>query len=316
MKKTISYLLPFIIGLGLLYFVFNKIDFIEVWEVFLQADYRLVVLALIFSFLSHVLRGARWIPLLKPLGKTPSLYNTTIAVLLGYVTNLVFPRAGEVARVVSLQKSENIDFEKSLGTVVAERVIDLLVLFILVAINLVLEYDRLITFVQDFNINLSAWIPGFVIFAALLSFLAYRFRTSIFKIPLFVKLKPFLTGLWNGLLSVFKLEKPWIFIAQSFGIWILYFIVTMLLCYAVDIGHLLSPLAIFTVFVMGTIGMAIPTTGGIGSYHLLVGKIVLLYGLTTAQGVALATFLHTLNGILFVLLFGVIALFMGLFKKV
>lgn len=315
MKKTISYLLPLVIGIGLLYFVFNKIDFREVWEVFLQANYILVALALILSLLSHVLRGARWIPLLKPLGKTPSLYNTTVAVLLGYVTNLVFPRAGEVARVVSLQKSEDIDFEKSLGTVVAERVIDLGVLLVLVVINLVLEYDRIIAFVQDFNINFGVWMLGLFLLFALLFLLAYKYRVSIFEIPLLAKFKPFLIGLWDGLLSVFKLEKPWMFIAQSFGIWILYFLVTMLLCYAIDIGQLLSPLAIFTVFVMGTIGMAIPTTGGIGSYHLLVGKILLLYGLTTQQGVVLAIFLHTLNGILFVLLFGVIALLMGLLKR-
>jgi hypothetical protein len=89
----------------------------------------------------------------------------------------------------------------------------------------------------------------------------------------------------------------------------------MILCYAVDIGSGLSAVAVLTILVMGTVGMAVPTLGGIGSYHLLVGKIVTLYGLSQQDGISLATFLHTMNGILFVLIFGVIALVLNTLTK-
>lgn len=317
LKKALSYFIPLVLGGGLLYFVFNEIDLKQTWEDFKGANYLLVFFAGVLALLSHILRAARWNLMLKPMGFSPSLYNSSLAVLIGYITNLIFPRAGEVARAVTLQKSENVAFDKSFGAVIAERLVDVLVLLVLMLINLALEYDRIAVLFQDLFPEFSVgWILPTVIVLGLVGlFLLLKFKDELFRLPVLKKFKTFFEGLKEGFVSVLNLEKPRVFVLQSFGIWLLYYFSSMLLCYSVDIGSSLSPLAILTVLVMGTIGMAIPTMGGIGSYHLLVGKIVILYGLNNQNGISLATFLHTMNGIVFVLIFGAVALVLNTFIR-
>lgn len=317
LKKVLSYLIPLVLGLGLLNWVFNEVDLKQTLEEFKNANYVYVGLAAVLALIAHVLRAARWSYMLQPLGYNASLYNSTIAVLIGYLTNLIFPRAGEVARSVSLQKSENVPFDKSFGAVIAERLVDVLTLFILMGLNLIFEYDRIIGLVKEFFPDFQlGWLFGIVVIALVLGgFLFFKFKDRIFELPILNKFKAFFEGLKDGFVSVLNLKNPWVFIAQSFGIWVLYYLSSMLLCYSVEIGLSLSPLAILTILVMGTIGMAVPTFGGLGSYHLLVGKIVLLYGLSNQDGISLATFLHTMNGIFFVIIFGVIALLLSTFSK-
>lgn len=315
--KAVSYLIPLVLGLGLLHWVFNEIDLQQTLRDFKNANYLLVGAAGVLALLSHIFRAARWTLMLKPMGYSPSVYHATLAVLIGYLTNLIFPRAGEVARAVSLQKSENIPFDKAFGAVIAERVTDVLVLLVLVVVNLTLEHQRILQLfhelVPDFE---GAWIiPAAFLFFCLFVFLLLRFKDRLFRLPVIHRFRSFFEGLKEGFMSVLNLEKPGRFVLQSFVIWILYYVSSMLLCYSLQIGESLSPLAVLTILVMGTIGMAMPTMGGIGSYHLLVGKIVILYGLTNQDGVSLATFLHTINGILFVILFGVVALLLSTFGR-
>jgi len=315
--KIVSYLIPLVLGLGLLRWVFNEVNLQETFRDFKHANYWLVGAAGILALLSHILRAARWTLMLKPMGYKPSVYHATLAVLTGYLTNLVFPRAGEVARAVSLQKSENVPFDKAFGAVIAERVTDVLVLLVLVVVNLVLEYDRILhlfhELVPDFQ---GGWIIAVAVLVfCFFVFLFFCFRDRIFGLPFISRFRSFFEGLKEGFVSVLNLEKPWMFVLQSFVIWVLYYVSSMLLCYSLEIGTSLSPVAVLTILVMGTIGMAMPTMGGIGSYHLLVGKIVILYGLTNQDGISLATFLHTLNGIVFVILFGVVALVLSTFSR-
>lgn len=315
--KVISYLIPLVLGLGLLRWVFNEIDLEKTFRDFKNANYLLVGAAGVLALLSHIFRAARWTLMLKPMGYTPSVYHATLAVLVGYLTNLVFPRAGEVARAVSLQKSERVPFDKAFGAVIAERVTDVLVLLLLVIVNLALEHERILhlfyELVPDFEGGRLVLIA--FLFFCFFVFLFFRFKDRIFALPFISRFRSFFEGLKEGFVSVLNLEKPGLFVLQSFVIWVLYYVSSMLLCYSLQTGGSLSPLAVLTILVMGTIGMAVPTMGGIGSYHLLVGKIVILYGLTNQEGISLATFLHTMNGILFVILFGVVALLLSTFGK-
>lgn len=312
--KVISYLIPLILGLGLLHWVFNEVDLEKTFRDFKNANYFLVGAAGALALLSHIFRAARWTLMLKPMGYTPSVYHATLAVLIGYLTNLIFPRAGEVTRAVSLQKSENVPFDKAFGAVIAERVTDVLVLLVLVVVNLALEHERILHLFHELVPDLRMVWALPVVFL-LFIFLFFYFKDRIFRLPVIFRFRSFFEGLKEGFMSVLKLEKPGMFVLQSFVIWILYYVSSMLLCYSLQIGASLSPLAVLTILVMGTIGMAMPTMGGIGSYHLLVGKIVILYGLTNQDGVSLATFLHTINGILFVILFGAIALLLSTFTQ-
>jgi len=314
LKRILKYILPIGLGSGLLYWVFKDIDLISTIQNFKDANYFYVALALFVAFAAHASRAYRWNLMLEPMGFKASLKNTTIAVLLGYITNLILPRAGELARSASLLKSESIPFEKSFGAVIAERVIDVLILGLLVLLNLALEFQRVRGLIDELigdkfknpSFLFIILIFGFVLLALL--FYSFRkYKTKLLNYTMINKIWRIFEGLLSGFGSVLKLKNPWLFVFHTLLIWSLYFLSTFLLCKSVPIGDNLSFLSVLTILVMGSIGMAAPTLGGIGSYHFLVGKIVVLYGLNAEEGINLATFLHTMHGIVFVVILGFLA---------
>lgn len=318
-KKVLQYLISLAVAGGLLWFVFKDIDLSALWAKIKQADYTWVALSGVLALVAHWSRAYRWALMLQPLGYNPSVFRTTIAVLVGYLANLVFPRAGEFARCGTLKNLEDIPFEKSFGAVVAERIADVLVLLVLILLNLVLEFDRLSTFFFNFFGNkFKNPILLFGIGAALiiLAFMAYmtfkRNKDKISQLPLYQKVSKVIEGLASGFLSVRNLKNPMVFVFHTVFIWVIYYITTYVLCFALPETANLSPLAALTIFVMGSIGMAAPTQGGIGSYHFLVGSIVVLYGLSEQDGITLATFLHAMQGLFFVVIFGVVAFLLSL----
>jgi uncharacterized protein (TIRG00374 family) len=313
LKKTLKILLPILIAGGLLFFVLEGVDFSKTLDSFKNANYFWVFVAALIAFVSHWLRAVRWRLMLVPMGYNVGIGNATAAVLIGYLTNLAFPRAGELARAVSLQNSESVPFEKSFGAVIAERVIDLLMLLLLVFFNIALEYKRLESLIQEWlggaipvkKLVLLATVAVVLVVSFIMVFINYR--EKILKISIFNKIYQFISGLGEGLMSIFKIKNASLFFVYTFLIWVMYYLSTLFLAKAVPDGSGLSMIALLTILVMGAIGMAIPTQGGIGSYHLLVGKIVVLYGLSQQDGFNLATFLHTMQGIIFVLIFGAFA---------
>jgi len=316
LKKVLKYILPIGLGLALLNWVFKDIDLLKTLQSFKDANYLLVLFAALLALLAHISRAARWNIMLEPLGYKPSLKNTSVAVLIGYLTNLVFPRAGEFARSASLQKSENVPFDKSFGAVIAERIIDVLILGILVLLNLLLEFGRIKSLFLDLfgpqnPTKIIGIIAGLVLLFGFAVYFFQKKKEQFLKIGIIKKIFDFTEGLRSGLLSVLKIEKSAQFFIHTVFIWLMYYLSTYLLCKAVSLGDTLGFLSVLTILVMGSIGMAVPTVGGIGSYHLLVGKIVALYGLSNQDGITLATFLHTMTGIVFILIFGLIAFIMS-----
>ncbi|MDP5120749.1 MAG: flippase-like domain-containing protein [Spirosomaceae bacterium] len=314
MKKVLQYLISLTIAGGLLWFVFKDVDIDALFATFSKADYRWVALSGALALVAHWSRAYRWKLMLQPIGYNPSAYKTMLAVLIGYVVNLVLPRAGELARCGSLQKLEGVPFEKSFGAVVAERLVDVLILLLLIGLNLLLEFDRISGFFFELigdkfdNTALLAGIAFAGISLILLAvFLFRKYKSKIEQLAFYQKVSSVVSGLWSGFTSIRNLKNPAAFIGHTVLIWVMYYSMTYALCFALPETASLSPLAGLTILVMGTIGMAAPTIGGIGSYHFLVGKIVALYGINAQIGITLATFLHSMMGVLFVLIFGLIA---------
>ncbi len=323
---NIKNLLKFGVSLGLaallLWYVLKGIDLNILWENVKNANYFWVLIAGLMALVAHWSRAYRWKLMLQPMGYDPSAFRSTIAVLIGYVTNLVLPRAGEFARSASLQDLEKVPFEKSFGAVVAERLIDVFVLLFLIVLNLSLEFTRLKDFffdlIGDKVSNPSLLIGGLVGVTIVFGLFFLWVRKNDQKLQRFgfyAKIKKLVTGLWEGFTSVRNLKNPKAFIAHTLLIWTMYYLMTWFLCFSMPQTAELGPLAGLTMLVMGTIGMAAPTVGGIGSYHFLVGKIVALYGLNAQDGITLATFMHTMQGIIFVIIFGLTALAISFFIR-
>ncbi len=314
MKKTLQYLISLTIAGGLLWFVFKDVDINALFSTFSEADYRWVALSGALALVAHWSRAYRWKLMLQPIGYNPSTYKTMLAVLMGYAVNLVLPRAGELARCGSLQKLAGVPFEKSFGAVVAERLVDVLILLLLIGLNLLLEFDRISGFFLELigdkfdNTTLIGGIAFAGISLVLLAtLLIKKYKSKIEQLAFYQKVSSIFSGLWSGFTSIRNLKNPAAFIGHTVLIWVMYYCMTYALCFALPETASLSPLAGLTILVMGTIGMAAPTIGGIGSYHFLVGKIVALYGINAQIGITLATFLHSMMGVLFVLLFGLVA---------
>ena len=317
-KNILKYLISVILAGGLLWFTFKQshLDVAELGRKIAEADYRWVLLSALLTVVAHWSRGQRWRLLLEPVGYRISPLNATVAVLTGYLANLALPRAGEVARCGTLYRLDNVPVNVSFGTVVAERLFDVLMLALLLGATFLLEFDRLSGFFMGF---LGAKVPGatagsgssgllliigaVLIGGAVLAWLLYRrYRAALEAWPTYQKILTFANGLLAGLLSVRKLKQPGLFVFHTLLIWTLYYFMSYTLCLALPGTQNLGPLAGLTILVVGALGMTAPTPGGIGSFHLLVGQVLLLYGLTAQDGQILATFIHGVSTIMIILL--------------
>ncbi|GAB3735763.1 lysylphosphatidylglycerol synthase transmembrane domain-containing protein [Spirosoma lituiforme] len=326
-KNILKYLISLAFAGGLLWFTFKQshLDAADLWQKISGADFRWVLVSALMTIVAHWSRAERWRILLEPVVKqrTNSL-DTTASVLTGYLANLALPRAGEVARCGTLYRLSGVPVNVSFGTVVAERLFDLLMLILLLGATFILEFDRLSQFFMEF---LGGKLPkgssgsGILLLAgavlvglALLSwFLFSRYRDALGRHPLYQKIHAFAKGLLEGLLSVRKIRRPGAFVFHTLLIWTMYYLMSFCLFFAMPATANLGPLAGLTILVVGSLGMAAPTPGGIGSFHLLVGQVALLYGLTSQDGQVLATFIHGVSTIMIIIL-GIAALLVVLFR--
>lgn len=328
MKKYARYLISFLLAAGLLWFVFKDIDLKSMADRLSSADWRWLALSAFLTLLAHFFRAWRWEMLLRPLGMPVSVYSSYISLLTGYFANYILPRMGEVTRCATLYRMEEVPVNKSLGTVIADRIFDLMVLAILLVVNFLLEVDRLSAFFLDLFGNKAGegenslqWIyyllgGGFLLFAALVLYLWKNppVREKLMRIGLVSKIVDFAQGMLSGLLSVRKLDNPILFIVATVGIWGCYYFSSFVLFFCIPETSHLGVLAGLTVLVIGAVGMSAPTQGGIGAYHLLVGNVMVLYGLSQQDGITLATFIHGSQMILMIIV-GAIAFLLALIHQ-
>lgn len=307
LKSIIKYLISSLLAAGLLYWAFSKseLHWNDLLITFQQADYNWVVVSIVISLLSHLLRALRWEQLLAAMTYQPGTLRTFSAVLIGYFANFLVPRLGEVSRCGSLQKTAGIPFEESFGTVITERIVDLLSLIVLVGITFLFEWEPL-----QKSLFPTLHLPSgtLIITASILGLIAlgifWKFKDFLQKVGADSKLGKMILGWVAGIGSIRHLESPVKFIGYSAGIWFCYYVSTYTLFLAFPISENLGMSAALTVLVMGTFGMATPTQGGIGAYHSLVASAFVFYSLTYKDGFMLATFFHGTQMITLLLLGG------------
>jgi uncharacterized protein (TIRG00374 family) len=331
MKSALRYIISLGLAGGLIWFVFKDIDLADMLERFARSDWRWIAVSCLFLLMAHGFRAWRWAMLMEPLGYKPGFFNAFISVLTGYFANYIVPRMGEVTRCGTLYKLERVPVNLSFGTVVAERIFDVIILLILIGLNFILEFERLSTFFTDFfqskiSGNQGGGSGSSVILIILLAMIAvvavagiYIFKNGALKDKLMQngivqKIVSFAQGMLEGLLSIRRLSSPGMFIFSTIAIWVLYYLVSYVLFFCIPETSNLGTLAGLTLLVVGAIGMTAPTQGGIGAYHLLVGNVMILYGLSQKDGITLATFIHGAQ-MLFMLVIGALAFLIVLIKK-
>ncbi|MEN0005417.1 MAG: lysylphosphatidylglycerol synthase transmembrane domain-containing protein [Bacteroidota bacterium] len=254
----------------------------KVIEDFRQANYWWILAVLTAFTISNVSRAIRWKMLIKPLGYQPKLINAFLTTCLGYFANLGLPRIGEVVRGGTLARYENIRIEKVMGTIVVDRVVDVLSIIILTSVAFLIEFDTLWAFAQTYVSFGSLVILG--IAGALFLGLLFALRKPILATSFGQKILELAKGFWQGIQTISKLENPALFILHSVNIWFMYFLMTYLCFFAFAPTAHLSPLAGLVVFVFGAWGIVIPSPGGMGTYHFLAQTALTMYGVSGSDG--------------------------------
>ena len=288
----------------------NKADFL--WQTWERSDKGYLMLMAVIAMASHLIRAIRWQMLLVPVGSTVGLGSSFLSILIGYLVNLAIPRGGEVSRCYNLYKLENTPPEISFGTVVAERVVDIIFLLLLIGTSFIVEWDKLTTFLSSIGVSadgftISPWIViGALAFIAGIFFLFIRFRKN-------EKLKKILGGFKEGLMAVFQLKNKSLFIFYSLAIWALYFLMSYAVIKAFPETSTLGFSAVLTLFALGTIAMTVPLPGGAGSYHTIVPLgLVMLYNLPKPDAIAFVFVFHAWQTLLMIVA-GVVSLIISYF---
>jgi glycosyltransferase 2 family protein len=296
----IKFIIFFALGIIIIWLSLRNLTPAEKSEIitsFKTANYYWVIIVILLGIFSHFLRTLRWILLIEPMGYKPSIKNTFYAVMVGYFANLGLPRIGEVTRCGILTKYEKIPFNKSFGTVITERALDMIVFFMLFLLMLLTQLGTIHDYL-DRNIYpkiqgkitnpflnpLKAW--GLIGLIILFIILFLVFRRNILRLKLFGKIKNIVFGFWEGLKSLGQIRRPFLFIVYTFGIWSLYFLMLYLVFFCFPTTSELSLGAGLSALVLGSIGIMI-TPGGIGLYPSIIQETLMLYGITNTIGLAL-----------------------------
>lgn len=263
--------------------------------------------------LSNIFRALRWQMLMEPMGYQIRFSNSLLTILLGYFANLGFPRMGEVVRAGSLARYEKAPLEKVMGTLVVDRLVDVVCLGLVVGLAFLFEGQTLLNFINSNRAsgtspegsNLSM-ILLLVILVSLV--LGYIFRQKIMALTVVKKGMRVVTGFWEGLKSVLKLKKPGLFVAYSLGIWLMFYLQCYLNLKAFPPTAQLDLSAALMVFVFGTLGFVIPSPGGMGTFHALCIAALALYGINGSDAFSYANIAFFAIQIFYNIIAGVLAL--------
>jgi len=280
-KKTIFISLPIAFGVFLIWYSFSKFtpsDIQSIKTSFRTANYWWVGLSILLGILSHLSRAYRWQFLLEPLGYKPRFVNSVMAVLIAYLLNLFVPRSGEFARAATIKKYENIPFEKAIGTIFAERVADVFMLFTIIGIAFFLQTELIGSYIFNSEKESSIYPKIFIfIILPIFGYLTYLYLKKSNNI-MAIKIIEFIHGLIDGLKSIFTMKKKWKFLFHTLFIWIIYVLMFYVVTFALPETSNLPFAAIIVGFVVGGLSMAL-TNGGLGTYPVLVASALILYNI-------------------------------------
>lgn len=296
---AVRYLLPLALTILLVWYMFKKVNFSEMMQILRHGvDYWWILAAMGISVFSHIFRAMRWRIQLRALDIDAPLMALSCSVFGCYALNLVFPRLGEVWRCTYISSREKAPFTKVLGSMVADRLADTLTVASLLLLTLIVASSAINSFLTRYPIgrdlislasNPWLWVLAIICIIAVWGALRIFRHTK----PV-MKLMEMLTGLWQGFSVVASMPGRWRFLGLTLCIWGCYFFqlyvaffafpFTRELCGESSLAWGLTPCLV--AFVLSSIGMAVPSNGGLGPWNIAVMFGLAIYGISDAQGTA------------------------------
>ena len=285
-RKFLSLSIPLLIGLGIIYYQFTTLSSDELEKIkisFVKADYFYIYLSLFIALFGFWSRAYRWKFALQHLGYQTKFRNDLMTVCVSYLVNLTIPRSGEVSRAMLLKKYEDVPFDKGFGTIVAERIVDMLIFLLFVTIGFISQFETIYQYLVNNGVKFETLIwAGILVFVVFVIFVLVWIYAE-WKIIL--KLKQKLSGLIEGMQSILKMKDKWKYIFHSFFIWFSYLAMFYVTIFALPETADISFDVVVMGFIFGTLAVGF-TNGGLGAYPLAVASILSLYGISEGIGTA------------------------------
>ena len=290
---------------------FSKLPISKIIPYFKSANYFYICLGILFGILSHLSRAYRWQFMLKPLGYSVRIENSIMAVFIGYLANFGVPRSGEVLRAAVIKNYEDIPFEKGFGTIVTERIFDLVIILLICVFTLFFQFDFI------YSLLLEKFNPTKIILAfsfLLIVFIFFFFYIKKSKNKFAIKIKDFVNGLLEGITSVFKMKNKWAFIFHTLFIWFMYIMMFYVTSFSVSELNNASFASIIVAFIAASFTIA-ATNGGIFFYPAAVLSALSLFGLAEEPSYAFGWIIWT-SQTLMIIFIGIISfILLPIFNK-
>nr|WP_190810095.1 lysylphosphatidylglycerol synthase transmembrane domain-containing protein [Flagellimonas sp. S3867] len=306
LKKTLKILVPILIGLGLVFYSYSSTtpdDRARIVEAIKNANPIWVFLSIFIGVLSHISRAIRWNYLLEPMGYKPKLVNNVLIILTSYFANTLVLRSGEFLRATALNTYEDVPFEKGFGTIVTERIIDVIMLLLIITAALVVQTDVILGILEENGVGLVGSLVLLLVGVLGLFISIHLIKKSTSKFA--VRIKTFLKGLLDGVLSIFKMKRRGAFIFHTFFIWACYIAMFWVIKFTVPETTELPLGAFLVAFVAGAFAMA-TTNGGLGLFPIVVTAALSVYGVSKTSGDAYGWIMWTAQTLM-VVVFGTIS---------
>lgn len=299
LKQGIQVVISLAVAIWIFWFLYKDIELASLLEQIRSSNWFWILLSLAISLFGFWIRGWRWALLIQSdEGKSVTPNRAYHAVMVGYLANLLVPRAGEVARCGVLSRTNGISVGHLIGTVILERSIDLVFLIGTILLAFLVENKLFLALSGELidlkslgekvlN-NLPILVGGLIIFLIFCYLVFKRFRNH----GIINKLQNFGRQLLTGIKSISTLKNPFGFWASSVIIWIIYFLTMYTVSQGIQSTANLTSGEVLLVMVMGSIGMVAPVQGGIGTFHALVAYILIQVGVSETDGKIFAAIIH------------------------
>ena len=304
-KKYFKIFLPISVGVFCIYFSFKNINFSDFSKYFFEINYTWVVIGISLGALSHLSRSYRWKYLIEPMGYKLGFINSVLSVFSAYLINYTIPRAGDLARATMISKYEKIPLEKTLGTIVAERTVDVVCILVIICIGLIIEFqkisEKLIFLIEGKELSIIFVYLGSLILILFISYLLLN-RSKYYK-----SILNFFSGILEGLTAIFKMKNRNLFIFHSIFIWLMYILMFWATSKAFIELHDITFFQLMISFTLSALSIMF-SNGGIGIYPLAVEESLGWYGVQSTTGLAFG-WVSWLSQTMMIVIFGGLSLF-------
>ena len=309
--KKLKLILPILLAVFFGWLTFSILPISEIIPYFKTANYWWIALGVVFGILSHLSRAYRWNYMLKPMGYSIKTQNSIMSIFIAYLANFGIPRSGEILRAAVATNYENIPFEKSFGTIVTERVFDVIMVLFICVVTLFFQFDFIYNIlIEKFNpIKIITLLLGLCLLFVLIVFYIKKSKGKIAN-----KIKIFAGGLLEGITSVHKMKNKGVFIFHTIFIWVMYILMFYVTSFSVQELQGAPFSAIIVAFIAGSFTVA-TTNGGVFFYPAAVLSALTLFGLAEEPSYAFGWIIWTSQTVM-IIVFGVISfIYLPVFNK-